>query len=61
MELMGAAEIGALLGVSRQRVNQLAGRADFPAPVAVLAMGKVWLREDVELWVASRASSAPRS
>jgi hypothetical protein len=49
--LVGAQEIAAMLGgVSRQRVNQLAARGDFPAPDAVLAMGKVWKREDVEAW-----------
>lgn len=52
-ELMGAAEIGALLDVSRQRVQQIVNRPDFPAPVATLAMGKVWGAEDVRAWVAA--------
>ena len=48
----GAAEIGRMLGgVSRQRVQQIVSRKDFPAPVAVLDMGKVWRRADVEAWV----------
>jgi hypothetical protein len=47
---MGAAEIAALFGVSRQRVQQLVGRPDFPAPESVLAMGKVWRTEDVHRW-----------
>jgi prophage regulatory protein len=50
--LMGAAEIGERLGVSRQRVQQLVSRPDFPAPVRVLSMGKVWESEDVERWIA---------
>lgn len=49
---MGAAEIGARLRISRQRTYQLINRRDFPPPVAVLAMGQVWLREDVEAWIA---------
>lgn len=50
-ELAGAAEIGRMLGgVSRQRVQQIVNRADFPAPVEVLEMGKVWKRADVEAW-----------
>jgi predicted DNA-binding transcriptional regulator AlpA len=49
--LMGAAEIGARLGVSRQRVQQLVSRPDFPAPVVVLGMGKVWESGDVERWI----------
>lgn len=50
-DLMGAAEIGERLGVSRQRVQQLAARPDFPKPYRVLAMGKVWNSADVEAWI----------
>lgn len=39
-----------MLGVSRQRVQQLVNRDDFPAPEVALDMGKVWSREDVEAW-----------
>lgn len=48
--LVGTHEIAELLGVSRQRVQQLAARPDFPTPVAVLHMGKVWRRSEVEKW-----------
>lgn len=51
--LVGSAEIGRMLGVNRQRVQQLVKRDDFPAPEAELAMGKVWKREDVEAWARS--------
>lgn len=47
---MGTAEIAALLGVSRQRVLQLAQTATFPKPLAVLSMGKVWRGGDVRRW-----------
>lgn len=57
--LMGAAEIADYLGVSRQRVQQLATRADFPAPADTLSMGKVWYREDVEKWHAKRTRPLP--
>ena len=40
--LLGNAELGKLLGLSRQRVSQLVTRDDFPAPRAVLIMGSVW-------------------
>jgi prophage regulatory protein len=53
-DLVGAHEIAEILGVSRQRVQQLARTAGFPQPVAVLAMGKVWVRSDVEEWAARR-------
>lgn len=48
--LVGAQEIEQLLGVSRQRVHQLIARSDFPKPVAVLGMGRVWHTEDVREW-----------
>lgn len=49
--LMGSREIEQRLGVSRQRVFQLAARADWPAPYDELAMGKVWRKEDIEAWI----------
>jgi predicted DNA-binding transcriptional regulator AlpA len=49
-DLMGAAEIAELFGVSRQRVQQLIGKADFPEPIAALAMGKVWASDAVRGW-----------
>ena len=48
--LVGAAEIGRMLGVSRQRVQQLIKSDDFPVPEAVLDMGKVWNRDAVVAW-----------
>ena len=50
MELMGVTEIADLLGVSRQRVDQLAATAAFPEPVAELAAGRVWKKADVVRW-----------
>ena len=51
--LVGSAEIGRMLGVSRQRVQQLVKRKDFPPPEAELDMGKVWKRADVLAWARS--------
>jgi len=49
--IVGSAEIGRMLGgLSRQRIQQLINRPDFPKPEAELEMGKVWRREDVEAW-----------
>lgn len=39
-----------MLDVSRQRVSQLATSSGFPEPVAILGVGRIWLREDVESW-----------
>lgn len=52
--LVGAHEIGEMLGVSRQRVHQLVTRPDFPAPVVKLAMGSVWSAEEVRQWARAR-------
>jgi hypothetical protein len=47
---MGVAEVAELLGVSKQRVTQLAKVDGFPAPAASLAAGPVWESADIELW-----------
>jgi hypothetical protein len=47
--LMSGAEAAELLGVSRQRVHQLATEHPaFPDPVYELGVGKLWLRETIE-------------
>ncbi|HEY0700328.1 MAG TPA: hypothetical protein VGD43_21300 [Micromonospora sp.] len=52
MELVGAHEIRVMLGgIRKQRVHVITSHRNFPEPVAVLAMGKVWLRADVEEWI----------
>ena len=53
---MGAAEIQERLGFSRQWTYQIIQRRTFPEPLTTLAMGAVWLAEDVEAWIrANRA------
>jgi prophage regulatory protein len=53
--LVGVAEIAKMLGVSRQRVNQLLSTdQDFPVPEAELIAGRVWKRADVEAWIKRR-------
>lgn len=49
--MVGAPEVAQLLGVSRQRVYQLIDAyEDFPAPVATLAVGRIWSRAAIEEW-----------
>ncbi|BAL87347.1 putative regulatory protein [Actinoplanes missouriensis 431] len=48
---VGAGEIGDRLGVSRQRVQQLIAKPDFPAPYDEIQMGKVWRIADIEAWI----------
>jgi predicted DNA-binding transcriptional regulator AlpA len=47
---MGVAEVAELLGVTRQRVTQLAKTDGFPEPQVRLASGPVWESADVEQW-----------
>jgi hypothetical protein len=49
-DLVGVTEIGDLLGVSRQRADQLSRLEGFPEPVAVLSAGRIWRLVDVEAW-----------
>lgn len=56
-ELSGAAEIAKILGVSRQRVSQITADEarktnGFPEPWTRLAMGSIWLAEEVREWAA---------
>jgi predicted DNA-binding transcriptional regulator AlpA len=43
-------EIAELLGVSKQRAHQLAGREGFPAPVTEDGRGRLWDRREVAAW-----------
>lgn len=53
-ELAGVAEVAERLGVSKQRVDQLRKRPDFPSPIATLKSGPIWsaasLTHFVEGW-----------
>lgn len=49
-ELVGVTEIGDLLGVSRQRADQLTRIEGFPEAIAAIAAGRIWRRADVEAW-----------
>lgn len=62
MDLLGTLDVAEVLGISRQRVVQLAKRSDFPAPVAIVNKRiRVWDRAQVEQWArdTDRIVSAP--
>ncbi len=61
LDLVSTAEIARMLGVTRQRVQQLAKTTDFPEPAATLSMGSVWHTGDIRAWAAAtgRALAAP--
>jgi predicted DNA-binding transcriptional regulator AlpA len=50
VDLVGVAEVADMLGLSRQRVHQLAAQQDFPPPVASLSAGLIWRRDDIRRW-----------
>ena len=60
-QLMGVAEIAERLGVSKQRVSELARGQNFPRPVIALAAGPVWLASSIEGFVASWPRKAGRT
>jgi prophage regulatory protein len=49
--LMGVTEIASLIGVSRQRADQIVRTKGFPDPVAELAAGRVWETQIVRAWI----------
>jgi predicted DNA-binding transcriptional regulator AlpA len=51
-ELASIAEIAEMLGVTDRTAQRHAERPDFPAPVDVVAGGRIriWRRADVEAW-----------
>lgn len=51
--LVGAAEVARILGVTRQRVAQLAVTDGFPAPEVVISAGRIWSRHAIEGWAAA--------
>jgi predicted DNA-binding transcriptional regulator AlpA len=60
-ELVGAAEVAQMLGVSRQRAHQITQTAaDFPSAQAELAAGRIWRRRDVEEWISVHPAKRKR-
>lgn len=53
-DLVTGAEVGRRLGISRERVRQLAERDDFPASLGLLGRARVWRWADIERWQAER-------
>ncbi len=54
-ELVGVSEAASLLRWDRRRIATYVERGAFPEPVASLASGRVWRREDVEAFGRDRA------
>jgi hypothetical protein len=54
-ELVGVSEAAAILGWDRRRVVTYLDRGAFPAPLATLAAGRVWHRDEIEAFARDRA------
>lgn len=54
VNLVGLHEVAEMLGVSRQRADQLARERDFPKPVADIKAGRIWREADIEKWKEKR-------
>ncbi len=57
--LVGVREIAKLLGLSRQRADQLVRTKGFPDPVAELASGRIWERAAIVRWAHDTGRSIP--
>jgi hypothetical protein len=53
-DLVGVSEAAAILGWDRRRVATYVERGAFPRPLATLASGRVWRRDDVEAFARDR-------
>jgi predicted DNA-binding transcriptional regulator AlpA len=51
-------EIAEILGVSKQRADQLRRQPDFPTPVDRWARGDLWAAADVRQWARTYAGGA---
>jgi hypothetical protein len=53
-ELVSVPEAAEILGVSPQRVHELAGATGFPEPLYELRTGRLWLKDAIDAYAARR-------
>ena len=58
-DLVGVAEAAEIMGWDKRRVITYIDRGHFPEPIASLASGRVWLRDDVEGYAAEWRARHP--
>jgi hypothetical protein len=58
-DLVGVAEAAEIMGWDKRRVITYIDRGHFPEPIASLAGGRVWLRDDVEGYAAEWRARHP--
>ena len=58
--VLGTAELAEFLGWDRRKVAVYHGRGLLPAPLAELACGPVWQRDDIERWMSGSVEAAAK-
>ena len=58
-EMVGPYELQELLGVGRSRMRQLIRHPTFPAPYQELRGTTIWLKSEVEAWIAEHRKPRP--
>jgi predicted DNA-binding transcriptional regulator AlpA len=58
-DIVGIAEVGQILGLSRQRTDILSRAKGFPEPIATLTGGRIWRRADIEAWAKATGRGLP--
>lgn len=59
-KLLRLVDVAELLGVSKQRADQLRRQPDFPVPVDRWARGDLWAASDVRRWASTYAEGSRR-
>jgi hypothetical protein len=60
-DLVGVSEAAEIMGWDKRRVITYIDRGHFPEPIASLAGGRIWLREDVDAYAAEWRARHPTS
>lgn len=58
-DVVGVSEAAEIMGWDKRRVITYIDRGHFPDPIAALAGGRIWLREDVEAYAADWRARHP--
>jgi hypothetical protein len=59
--IAGVAEAAEITGWDKRRVVTYIDRGSFPEPIATLASGRIWLREDVEAFATDWRAKHPNA
>jgi predicted DNA-binding transcriptional regulator AlpA len=60
VKLLRLVDIAELLGVTKQRADQLRQHSDFPLPIGTWSRGDLWAAADVRRWARSYKGGAAR-